>query len=143
MAIWGLLRPVTIQSPTGDRQVIADPVIRAVQVIKIGRQATNLKIWKSGGCLLDVLRIILYWDVGFTVGIHRSIFETPKFPKQNLFKTHTSLTATSLNKCLLPLCLIHSYYQTAKLTQLLSNCQFNTIVKSNLFPIPYAEILRD
>ena len=31
MAIWGLLRPVTVQSPAGDRQVIADPVIRAVQ----------------------------------------------------------------------------------------------------------------
>ena len=31
MAIWGLLWPVTVQSPTGDRQGIADPVIRAVQ----------------------------------------------------------------------------------------------------------------
>ena len=31
MAIWGLLRPVTVQSPTGDRQVITEPVIRAVQ----------------------------------------------------------------------------------------------------------------
>ena len=31
MAIWGLLRPVTVRSPAGDRQVIADPVIRAVQ----------------------------------------------------------------------------------------------------------------
>ena len=31
MAIWGLLRSVTVQSPAGDRQVIADTVIRAVQ----------------------------------------------------------------------------------------------------------------
>ena len=48
MAIWGLLQPVTVQSPTGDRQVIADPVIRMVQGHQNRAASTDVQILQSG-----------------------------------------------------------------------------------------------
>ena len=76
-----------------------------------------------------------------TVGIHRSIFETPKFPNQYFFsfKTHTSRTGSSLNRRLLLLFLTYSHYQTAKLIQLSPNCQFK--YKSNLLPPKHISVL--
>ena len=71
MTICGLLLPVTVRLPAGDRQEIADPVITAVQGHEnrpVTYRCANLEIrQKSGKNLPVTARFTLYWDVGLTV----------------------------------------------------------------------------
>ena len=71
ITICGLLLPVTVRLPAGDRQEIADPVITAVQGHEnrpVTYRCANLEIrQKSGKNPPVTARFTSHWDVGLTV----------------------------------------------------------------------------